>query len=506
MIQPTKRPMPPERRSKLDRLHTQRLAAELFEDDLHVKRVESLANGVTGVLRAAALSWSPHDRRGVLGSGGDQAALRGVKQVVTRVLEQPCDRRRKADGRRGRRSWSERARKDRQVAALDLDGVSTRHRDHRDAERVRGQPGTAVRRRWGGVTVKKLDGSRASVGDYETQRSSSAFRRPSRRTCRWFSRPTAASAIRSCTPTSGSSAGTTSSGSVGASWWRTPGASSAPRKDWVPKTGRATMLGGSARDRRTAPRCRRWSSCTRRRCEGAVVSGDVVVRHQSASDVVAHLRQGRFTIEETFRDATKDIRFGMGLSATHIRDAGRRDRLVLLAAIAPARLTFLGAASEATGMRPVSQGQYIPRNAPIRSSAGKAPIGTERFPTCATTGSRTSWRLSTASSPSTPSSARSTRSYEGMAQVGTPTLGVGRWGQLDLVGNVWQWSLDWGGTLGASCTDCAQLNMAYERIVRGGGGYADVANRLVVATTGGPSGTLPDHRDVGIGLRCARSP
>ena len=52
----TTRRMPPERRTKLDRLHTQQLAAELFEDDLHVKRVESLANGVTGVLRAAALS------------------------------------------------------------------------------------------------------------------------------------------------------------------------------------------------------------------------------------------------------------------------------------------------------------------------------------------------------------------------------------------------------------------------------------------------------------------
>ena len=49
------------------------------------------------------------------------------------------------------------------------------------------------------------------------------------------------------------------------------------------------------------------------------------------------------------RDA-KDIRFGMGLSATHIRDAGRRDRLLLLAAIAHALLTLLGAASEATGM------------------------------------------------------------------------------------------------------------------------------------------------------------
>lgn len=66
-----------------------------------------------------------------------------------------------------------------------------------------------------------------------------------------------------------------------------------------------------------------------------------------ASDVVK-LYGKRFTIEETFRDQ-KDIRFGMGLRATHIRGPARRDRLLLLAAIAHALLTLLGAASEAVG-------------------------------------------------------------------------------------------------------------------------------------------------------------
>ena len=57
----------------------------------------------------------------------------------------------------------------------------------------------------------------------------------------------------------------------------------------------------------------------------------------------------RFTIEETFRD-TKDVTFGMGLLATHVRDAERRDRLLLLIAIAQTLLTLLGAASEASGL------------------------------------------------------------------------------------------------------------------------------------------------------------
>ena len=57
----------------------------------------------------------------------------------------------------------------------------------------------------------------------------------------------------------------------------------------------------------------------------------------------------RFTIEETFRD-TKDVHFGMGLKATHIGDSSRRDRLLLLGAIAHALLTLLGAAGEKAGL------------------------------------------------------------------------------------------------------------------------------------------------------------
>jgi hypothetical protein len=64
---------------------------------------------------------------------------------------------------------------------------------------------------------------------------------------------------------------------------------------------------------------------------------------------VTKLYGRRFTIEETFRDA-KDIHFGLGLSATHIGDAGRRDRLLLVAAIAHVLLTLLGAAGERAGL------------------------------------------------------------------------------------------------------------------------------------------------------------
>lgn len=64
---------------------------------------------------------------------------------------------------------------------------------------------------------------------------------------------------------------------------------------------------------------------------------------------IVNLYAKRWTIEPSFRD-TKDLRFGMGLSAVHIADPERRDRLLLLNAFAVFLLTLLGAAGESLGM------------------------------------------------------------------------------------------------------------------------------------------------------------
>lgn len=64
---------------------------------------------------------------------------------------------------------------------------------------------------------------------------------------------------------------------------------------------------------------------------------------------IKNLYGRRFTIEENFRD-TKNLRFGLGLSATHIHVSARRDRLLLLVALAEALLTLLGAAAESLGL------------------------------------------------------------------------------------------------------------------------------------------------------------
>lgn len=63
---------------------------------------------------------------------------------------------------------------------------------------------------------------------------------------------------------------------------------------------------------------------------------------------VIDLYAKRFSCEETFRD-TKNAHLGLGMSQTHIRDPRRRDRLLMICALAMALLTLLGAAGESLG-------------------------------------------------------------------------------------------------------------------------------------------------------------
>ena len=71
-------------------------------------------------------------------------------------------------------------------------------------------------------------------------------------------------------------------------------------------------------------------------------------RDATAATLINHYAK-RWTIEPQFRD-TKDLRFGMGLSATRIGEPMRRDRLLLISAFATALLTLLGAVGESLGM------------------------------------------------------------------------------------------------------------------------------------------------------------
>jgi hypothetical protein len=117
-----------------------------------------------------------------------------------------------------------------------------------------------------------------------------------------------------------------------------------PAAAWVPKGGRALRLVDAAV---TADKYPVGAVVVVKRAKMKEAWCLATNRADSAADLIK-LYSRRFTIEETFRDQ-KDLRFGMGLSATHIRDCGRRDRLLFLSALAHALVTLLGAAAEAIG-------------------------------------------------------------------------------------------------------------------------------------------------------------
>ncbi len=90
---------------------------------------------------------------------------------------------------------------------------------------------------------------------------------------------------------------------------------------------------------------------------------------------------------------------------------------------------------------------------------------------------------------------------QSIASVGTATLGAGRWGQLDLAGDVFEWNLDWWANYVDPCADCAYLTAASYRVIRG--------NSFATSVCENPwsRGYIPASRFDGyVGFRCARTP
>lgn len=323
------------RTSKLDRISTQQLVETLFAEDLHARRVLSIANGVTGVLRAATLSVH------AIGEGYAEVARtkprHGVKQV-DRFLSN-----RAIDVAALTPSWARFVIAERREIVVALDWTDFEKDDHTTlCAYVVTKHGRATPLAWKTVTKSTL---KAHRNDYEYEliehlhESISADVAVTLLADRGFGDQKLYALLmslgwdfvirfRQCILVEDSA-----------------GMQKAA-EEWVPPSGRATMLKEVrvTNDRAPIPAVVVVHQAKMKEpwCLATSLSA------KTAAEIVA-LYAKRFTIEETFRDA-KDLRFGMGLSATHIRDGGRRDRLLLLAAIAHALLTLLGAASERTGM------------------------------------------------------------------------------------------------------------------------------------------------------------
>jgi formylglycine-generating enzyme required for sulfatase activity len=110
-----------------------------------------------------------------------------------------------------------------------------------------------------------------------------------------------------------------------------------------------------------------------------------------------------------------------------------------------------------------------------------------------------------------PSGTADCANVSNMAPVGTSTLGTGRWGQLDLAGNVQEFALDVFVSSYFPCTDCAYLTAApcpndsaiQCRVIRSASFREDATDLLPpVRNYDGPA----TGRSVDVGFRCARGP
>jgi formylglycine-generating enzyme required for sulfatase activity len=92
-----------------------------------------------------------------------------------------------------------------------------------------------------------------------------------------------------------------------------------------------------------------------------------------------------------------------------------------------------------------------------------------------------------------------------IAPVGTPKLGAGKWGHLDLVGNMIEWYLDWfSPEFTNPCSDCANLADGSGRAPRDG--YYGTTDEKLLQASSRNNGFYPANRFQSYGFRCARTP
>lgn len=313
----------------------QRFIRQVAEEDLHVKTILSLANATLGVLHAASLCIHVIGRAFAWTSGGE--GKHGVKQVDRLLSNDNVSPWKLAA------SWIALVLGPRQEAWIALDWTDFDKDDHTTlVASLITRHGRATPLLWRTVKKSTLEGKRNEYEDQLLAHLRASIAQTVRVTIladrgfgdqKLYAQLTALGfdyviRFRECillTDQYGQQK---------------------PASEWVAKSGRATML----KDIAVTADCYIVPAVVLVHDKRMNQAWCLATSHRSATaTVVVKMYGKRFTIEETFRD-TKNSHLGMGLSATHIRDEDRRDRLILIAVFAHALVTLLGAAGEKAGL------------------------------------------------------------------------------------------------------------------------------------------------------------
>ena len=315
--------------------HVRRMLEKLFEADLHAKRVLSLANGTLGVIAGASLS--VHAIGVGLAVAGGRATKHAIKQVDRLLSNQGIDLSQLFP------AWVDHVVGPRKEIVAAIDWTDFDDDDQATiAIYLITSHGRATPLVWKTVLKSKMEGWRNAHEDRAIEQLLAVLPDDVKVTLladRGFGDQKLYTLLEA--------------GNVdfiirfrGVITVTDDKGECRPADEWVPPNGRARMVSPArlTHDRTAVPAVV---------CVKAAGMQDPWCLATSRSDLpasqIVKLYAKRFTIEEAFRDA-KDIRFGLGLSSTHVSDPARRDRLLLLAALAMALLTLLGSAGESVGL------------------------------------------------------------------------------------------------------------------------------------------------------------
>lgn len=320
----------------LDRARIAHHVSTIFADDLHAKRVASLANAAVGVLEGAALGIHAIGRALAFAAGLD--SRHAVKQVDRLLSNKGIDVWQLFG------NWVPFVVGDRQeiVAALDWTEYDADDQSTLVLSMVTSH-GRATPLIWKTVVKSKLKGQRSQHEDALLERFRAVLPKGVKVTIladRGFGDQAMYELLKDQL---GLEFVVRFRGIVKVT------SAEGERKSavaWTPNNGRSLLLRGA----RVTKVGRGLGAVVCVKAKGMKEAWHLATSHgdKTAAEVVA-LYSKRFTIEESFRDQ-KNLRFGMGLSETRISSPQRRDRMLLVSAIAIALLTILGAAGEAIGI------------------------------------------------------------------------------------------------------------------------------------------------------------